>query len=205
VIPGFTTPTWVGLAIVLIAYIIGTIPFGVLFARWMGATDPRTAGSGNIGFTNVWRVSGKSAAALTLLTDVAKGAVPVWAAGVWLPATSGWAQTSGIAAVLGHVFPVWTGFRGGKGVATGIGALAILSPASAISVVGLWILILGAFRYVSLASVVAAAALPVIAVLTSAREDIFAVAVGVLIIAKHRDNLLRLRQGSESKLGTHIT
>ncbi|MEO5657059.1 MAG: glycerol-3-phosphate 1-O-acyltransferase PlsY [Nitrospiria bacterium] len=199
-----TPPTVTGLAIILIAYIVGTIPFGVGFARWTGAPDPRTKGSGNIGCTNVLRVAGRRAAVLTLLMDALKGAVPVWTALWWVPLGTGWAHAAGIAAVVGHVFPVWSGFRGGKGVATGIGALSALSPITAVVVIVVWAVMLALFRYVSLASVTSAAALPVIAILTGSWWP-FPLIAAALIIVRHRDNLLRLRQGTESKLGARTT
>lgn len=196
-------PTATGLAIVSIAYIVGTIPFGLWFARWTGAPDPRTKGSGNIGCTNVLRVAGRRAAVLTLVMDALKGAVPVWTAWGFALGT-GWVHAAGIAAVVGHVFPVWSGFRGGKGVATGIGALSVLSPITAAVVIAVWAGMLALFRYVSLASVTSAAALPAIAVLTGAGWAFPSIAA-VLIIMRHRDNLLRLRQGTESKWGARTT
>lgn len=193
----------IGLAILLIAYIVGTIPFGVWFAKWLGAADPRTQGSGNIGCTNVLRVAGTRAAVLTLLMDAMKGAVSVGAALLWLPETA-WAQAAGLSAVCGHVFPVWTRFRGGKGVATGIGALMTLAPVTAVATMVVWGVMLALFRYVSLASVTAAAALPIVAVLTSSGVW-FAAVAAPLIIFRHRDNLSRLRQGTESKVGARLT
>ena len=196
------SPPLIGLAIVATAYLMGTIPFGLVFARWTGAPDPRTEGSGNIGCTNVLRVAGTRAAALTLFMDALKGALPVWTAGMLLPGSSEWMQASGIAAVAGHVFPVWTGFRGGKGVATGLGPLVVLSPMTAIIVIGVWVLVLAASRYVSLASVTAAAALPLVSALTRAPGTlVFASVVAAIVIVRHRENLVRLRRGTESKLG----
>ncbi len=198
--PDSFLPSPVGLAIVLIAYIIGTIPFGVLVARWMGSPDPRTRGSGNIGCTNVLRVAGTRAAAVTLLMDATKGMLAVWAAGT-LMGTPAWAEASGIAAVAGHVFPLWARFRGGKGVATAIGALLVLSPITACALVGLWMLVLSVTRYVSLASVIAAAVLPVAATFLRAGSTIFAYTVAAMIILRHRENLIRLWHGNEAKLG----
>lgn len=195
-------PSPVGLAIVLIAYIIGTIPFGVMVARWMGSPDPRTRGSGNIGCTNVLRVAGKRAAALTLLMDATKGALAVWAAGAMM-GTTAWAEASGIAAVAGHMFPLWTRFRGGKGVATGIGALLVLSPITAFALMGLWMLVLSVTRYVSVASVIAAAVLPLAATFLRAGSAVFAYTVAAMIILRHRENLIRLWHGTEAKLGTN--
>lgn len=197
----------VGLAITLIAYIIGTVPFGVVVARMVGAADPRTKGSGNIGSTNVLRVAGKGAAAATLVLDVGKGLIAVWMAQFWISdQTTLWIQAAGIAVVVGHTFPVWTGFHGGKGVATGIGALVGLSPTLAIGVCLVWTTVLVWFRYVSLASVVAAVALPIAAIVTRAPNvRTFSVAVAAVVVVRHRDNVLRLLRGTESKLGGRAT
>jgi glycerol-3-phosphate acyltransferase PlsY len=197
-------PSWsVGLAITLIAYIIGTIPFGVLAARWAGATDPRTQGSGNIGATNVLRVAGKGAAAATLVLDAGKGLIAVWISEPWTSShTTAWTQAAGIAVVLGHTFPVWTGFRGGKGVATGVGALCALSPALAGVTLAVWAAVVAWSRYVSLASLAAAATLP-LAAIAADRPNVktFSVVVALLVVIRHRDNLVRLVRGTEAKLG----
>lgn len=199
--------TWsspsVGLAITLFAYMIGTIPFGVLVARWVGAADPRTAGSGNIGSTNVLRVAGTGAAAATFMLDAGKGCVAVWTALLLTEDHAArWAEWSGIAVVLGHTFPVWTGFRGGKGVATGIGALAALSPVIALGVLVVWIVILAVFRYVSLASMSAVLALPIgVSFIGPPSIQTFAVIVAAVIVLRHHDNIRRLLRGTESSIG----
>ncbi|MEW6681589.1 MAG: glycerol-3-phosphate 1-O-acyltransferase PlsY [Nitrospirota bacterium] len=196
------SPLVAGLAITLIAYIIGTIPFGVLVARWVGAADPRTRGSGNIGCTNVLRVAGRGAAAATLVLDAGKGLIAVWTAEFWIPDhTTPWTQVAGIAVVLGHTFPVWTRFRGGKGVATGIGALGGLSPLLALGAGVVWGTVLAWSRYVSLASVVAALVLPIAATLLRVPNvKTFSFIVAAVVVIRHRDNILRLAQGTESRL-----
>jgi glycerol-3-phosphate acyltransferase PlsY len=182
---------------------IGTIPFGVLVARWVGASDPRTKGSGNIGSTNVLRVAGAGPAAATFILDAGKGFVAVWAAFLLTAdQATRWAEISGIAVVLGHTFPLWSGFRGGKGVAAGLGALAALSPGSALLVVLVWSLVLAIFRYVSLASVVAAAALPIATLaLGPARIRTFSAIVAAVIVLRHHENIRRLANGTESPVG----
>jgi glycerol-3-phosphate acyltransferase PlsY len=197
----------VGLAITLIAYIIGTVPFGVLVARWVGASDPRTKGSGNIGSTNVLRVAGKGAAAATLILDAGKGLIAVWMAALWTPdPTTPWMQLAGIAVVLGHTFPIWTSFRGGKGVATGIGALSGLSPILAVGSLLVWLVVLFASRYVSLASVAASVLLPITAIAIHAPNVVmFSCLVAAVVVIRHRDNLIRLMRGTESKFGSRAT
>jgi glycerol-3-phosphate acyltransferase PlsY len=132
--------------------------------------------------------------------DATKGALAVWVAGT-LMGTTAWAEASGIATVAGHVFPLWAKFRGGKGVATAIGALLVLSTTAACALIGLWMLVLSVTRYVSLASVIAAAALPVAATFLRAGITVFAYVVAAMIILRHRENLVRLWHGNEAKLG----
>lgn len=200
------SPLLAGLAIVLFAYMIGTIPFGVVVTRWIGASDPRTKGSGNIGSTNVLRVAGKGPAAATLLLDAGKGAVAVWAASLLTADhTTRWAEISGMAVVAGHTFPVWAGFRGGKGVATGIGALAVLAPTTAGGVLLVWIAVLALFRYVSLASITAAASLPIaVFTLGPSRLRVFSVVVAAVIVIRHQENIRRLLAGTESPVGRRV-
>jgi glycerol-3-phosphate acyltransferase PlsY len=197
-------PLVTGLAITLIAYIIGTIPFGVLVARCLGAADPRTKGSGNIGCTNVLRVAGRGAAAATLVLDAGKGLIAVWMAASWIPDhTTPWTQIAGIAVVLGHTSPVWTRFQGGKGVATGIGALCGLAPLFAVAACVVWGAVLAWSRYVSLASLVAAVALPIaVTLLHVPNVKTFSFVVSAVVVIRHRDNILRLVQGTESRLGS---
>jgi len=196
----------IGAIVMAGAYLVGTVPFGVLFAVWAGAPDPRTRGSGNIGSTNVWRVAGTRAAALTLAADAAKGAAAVLLTRLIIPDSDLWAQAAGIAAVVGHVFPVWFGFHGGKGVATGLGAVVALSPLTGVVLGAVWGGVLWVTRYVSISSIAAAAVLP-LAVWglgqTSAR--LFAAVVAPVIILRHWENLVRVWRGTESKLGTRAT
>lgn len=190
-----------GMLVVSAAYGLGAMPFGAWFARWVGGSDPRTQGSRNIGSTNVLRVAGKRAAALTLAADVGKGAVGVWAAHLTMPWSSVWPEAAGIAAVVGHIFPVWNGFRGGKGVATAVGALLVLSFPLAVAAIGIWSAVLALSRYVSLSSVTSAAVLPVMAALGGSDARAFTTIVPALVIIRHWENLVRLWGGRESKLG----
>src|SRR5260370_10001301 len=142
------------------AYLLGSIPFGLLLARLFGATDVRKAGRGNIGATNVARVAGPLAGILMLVFDTAKGAAAVWFAGRVTNDGATWLMIAAFAVLLGHCFPVWLKFKGGKGVATALGVFLVLCPLAAISALLLFLLCLAYWRYVSLGSVAAAAALP---------------------------------------------
>jgi acyl phosphate:glycerol-3-phosphate acyltransferase len=183
----------------LIAYLIGSIPFGLIVTRLAGAGDVRNIGSGNIGATNVLRTGRKGLAIATLVLDVLKGALPVWLAGRY---GSDMAVIAGPGAVLGHCFPVWLKFRGGKGVATALGVMTVLTPLVALLAVLLFIAITWLSRYVSLGSILGAVAACVLAWLfghVQAAE--LYVALMLLIVAKHAANVRRLLAGTESKLG----
>lgn len=185
----------------LIGYACGSIPVGVLLARSAGV-DPRQAGSGNIGATNVARTAGRGLGLATLAGDALKGIVPVLIAGrLWHDASV--AATAGLAAFLGHVFPFTLGFAGGKGVATALGVLAMLCPLALLSAFGMFVAVFARWRYVSLASVVAAASAPLaIAALGCSRASLVAgLAMTVVVIARHADNLRRLRAGTEPTFG----
>ncbi len=186
-------------AVLLVAfgYLCGSIPTGVWFARGAGV-DVRRAGSGNIGATNVARTAGTVAGLLTLLCDVAKGFIPTLLAGA-LVADRWQAVAVGIAAVVGHVFPIFARFAGGKGVATAFGVFLQLAPGAAAVSAVVFALVGILTRYVSLASMLAAAALPFACAAMHHPPPIWlgAFLVGALVIARHRDNIRRLRNGSE--------
>ncbi len=191
----------------LTAYILGSIPFGLLIARLRGRGDIRQAGSGNIGAANVTRVVGVGAGVLTLLLDAGKGSLAVWLASRFTAGEITWVTIAGVAAILGHLFPVWLRFRGGRGVATGAGAFLLICPQAVAAAILLWILVVAFWRYVSLGSITAAAALPLFAYLLWApgHAPPFVVSIGVLlasilIIWKHRPNIERLLAGTETKL-----
>jgi glycerol-3-phosphate acyltransferase PlsY len=188
------------------AYLLGSIPFGVLFTRLFGGGDVRKVGSGNIGATNVARAAGPIPAILTLLFDFAKGAVPVWLAGRLSNESATWMMIAALAALLGHCFPIWLKFRGGKGVATAAGAFLVLCPTALLGSLILFLLVVFFWRYVSLASISAAAAMPLLIYLLWAPHHapplivtFGALAAAVIIIYKHDANIQRLVQGEESK------
>ena len=190
----------------VVGYLLGSIPFGFLLLRIFRGEDVRTSGSGNIGATNVARRSPTLGIA-TLLLDAAKGlaavlVVRVLFAGPQQPLIMTWAA---LFAVLGHLFPVWLTFRGGKGVATSLGGFILLTPKSILCMVVLFLLVAVAFRYVSLGSVAVAAAFPLLAwalhEYTDPRQLVLIAAVSALVIWRHRQNIGRLAAGTESKFG----
>lgn len=189
--------------VVLVAGLLGALPFGVLITRLFGADDPRESGSGNVGATNVLRTSGWKSGVLTLLLDVLKGAAAVLLARWAAPGAAPWlAPAAALAAALGHMYSPFTGFRGGKGVATGLGAFALLMPGPTALAALVFLLALAATRYVSLGSILAAATAPLAGVWMGYSEVIYALcgAVSLLVIWRHRDNVGRLTRGEENRI-----
>lgn len=186
----------------LLGYAIGSIPFSFMVARLFGVKDVRTVGSGNVGATNVMRSAGKGAGVLALLLDGSKGAVTVLLAR-GLAASELEVCVAGIFAMIGHLFPVWLGFRGGKGVATGAGLFLPLAPAALGVAFLTFVATVAIFRYVSLASILASLALPVAARLLGGTATVTATALvaALLVVAKHHANIGRLVRGIEPKLG----
>lgn len=197
--------------VVIIAYLIGSIPFGYLIVRRKVGADVRETGSGGTGATNVSRRAGKAAGVFTLVLDAVKGSVAVIMARVLLgPSMTAewWIAAAAIATLIGHIFPVWLGFRGGKGVATGVGVFLILAPVALLCAGVLFIAIVSLTRYVSLGSIIAAATIPLFVWLQSVfvepvadlRPLLLAAIVGAsLIVFAHRANIGRLSRGTESQ------
>ena len=186
------------LAAGILGYLLGSIPFGLLLTRFAGHGDIRGIGSGNIGATNVLRAGGKGLAALTLALDLAKGTVAVMIA-------SGWGREAALVAagcvILGHMFPIWLGFRGGKGVATGLGVLIALAWPVALIAALLWLATAVLFRYSSLAALVAAVLSAGLAPMLVDRMTAFVIAgIALLIILRHHSNIRRLIAGTESRI-----
>jgi len=198
--------------VALLAYLLGSIPVGFLLVLLVRKQDIRKVGSGNIGATNVLRSGGKGLGAVTFVLDAAKGSLAV-ALGAWVaaPLLPGVPQRSveavaALFAVLGHMFPIWLHFRGGKGVATGFGVFLVAAPLAALAAITVFALVLALTRYVSLASIVGAAAFPVFAWLTvsGTRPPFFIavqITVALLIILKHHPNIRRLLAGTEHRFG----
>jgi glycerol-3-phosphate acyltransferase PlsY len=184
----------------VLAYLLGSIPFGVLVTRALGLGDLRTIGSGNIGATNVLRTGNKGAAAATLLLDAGKGAVAVLVARAIVGEQA--ALVAGFAAFLGHLFPVWLGFRGGKGVATFLGTMLALAWPVGIAACLTWLATAIVFRYSSLAALVAAAATPLWLLLLGRADAVWlGLALAILVFIRHHANIRRLLDGTEPKIG----
>ena len=189
---------WV--AALLLGYVLGSVPWGLLLTRAAGLGDIRAIGSGNIGATNVLRTGSKGLAAATLVLDALKGAAALLIAGaVWGEATG---LAAGFGAMLGHAFPVWLGFRGGKGVATGAGVLLAASRWMGLAAALVWLATAALTRRSSAGSLAACAAAPLVA-LVAGRTDLalFAAGVAALVVVRHRANIARLLAGTEPRIG----
>jgi acyl phosphate:glycerol-3-phosphate acyltransferase len=181
-------------------YLLGSIPFGLLLTHLAGLGDIRKVGSGNIGATNVLRTGNKALAFLTLLLDCGKGAAAVLVArGLMGPDL---ALVAGAAAVVGHLFPVWLGFKGGKGVATGVGVLIAVSPPAGFAAMATWTAVAALSRYSSIAALVCYATAPIYMWLFAGRRQaLLAVFIAILVYLSHRENIRRLFAGTESRIG----
>lgn len=194
------------LVFVALAYLLGSISFAVLMSKVFGLADPRTYGSGNPGATNVLRSGKKAAAVLTLLGDAAKGWLAVFLA-IHFASHDGQGLLSvalvSLAVFLGHVFPIFLKFKGGKGVATALGVLLALSIWMGLGVLATWLLVAAVFRYSSLAALIAATAAPVYAMLIHLRPELVlaTVIMSMLLIWRHKSNIQNLMSGKESKIG----
>ena len=188
-------------AVILAAYLIGSIPFALLLARRSGA-DLRQVGSGNLGATNVMRASGVTAGLLVAALDMAKGAASVWLASKFSDSAAVPAA-AGIAAIIGHIYPIWLRFRGGKGVATACGVFSMLTPAAVPPVLAMFAAVVWLTKYISLASVMATIALPPMAYAFGAPAPtvIAAALAATIIVFRHRSNVLRLWTGTERRVG----
>lgn len=185
----------------VIAYLIGAIPTGLILTRIFAKADIRSAGSGNIGATNVARVAGKKLGILTLLGDAFKGLIPVLFVSKGLGFTDQGIAIVAICALIGHCYPVYLAFRGGKGVATALGIFLVLSPAAILSALILFALVLWKWRYVSLASVSAAVITPLLILLFEQSTALFAAGlmIGAIVVHRHKSNIQRLINGTENK------
>jgi len=193
--------------VVAFAYLLGAVPFGVLIGRAFGGVDVRSGGSGNIGATNVARVAGKKLGVLTLLLDALKGFLPTLAMMLWVAPLAPpfwrpyWIAGTGVAAFLGHCYPVYLKFRGGKGVATALGVLLALAPWAALAGFAIYAFVFGVFRISSIGSLLAAAVVPVVVFLTAgATTGYFVLGMVAVVVWKHRGNIQRIAHRTETKV-----
>lgn len=189
-----------GALAIIAAYLIGAIPFGLIVVKLMTGADVRASGSGNIGATNVLRTTGRLAGVLTLLLDAGKGFLAVWLADKLTGGATLWMSLAALAVLLGHAFPVWLKFKGGKAVASFVGAFAYLTPVPLLAVVLLFVFVVVWTRYLSLGSVIAAGLFPFACwMILHPRWPVLLSALGaaILIIYRHRDNIARIRADEE--------
>jgi acyl phosphate:glycerol-3-phosphate acyltransferase len=192
------------LGLVIISYLIGSIPTGLVFGRAFAKIDIREHGSHNIGATNVYRSAGKTLGALTLLGDAVKGFLPVYLV-YTITGSETWAALSALATFLGHLYPVYLKFSGGKGVATGLGVFLFLAPKPLVFCIGIFCIFLAFCRFVSLSSMTAAVALPVLMIFSPHPYPRIYLAtaalLAIMIIVRHKENIRRMINGEENKIG----
>ena len=199
-IPDFVTPPMILAAWAFVGYFLGSIPFGIVVAHFMGLGDLRQIGSGNIGATNVLRTGSKLGAALTLIADAGKAGVAVILARIL--ATEDAAQLAGLAALFGHCYPIWLKFRGGKGVATLFGLLFALAWPIGLAAGTTWLIIAAIFRYSSLAALMTALLTPIFVIVLPQHQMLTtSIAITFLIFWRHRENIRRIISLEESKIG----
>ena len=193
---------WLPAVIAVGGYLLGSIPFGLVVAKSLGTIDPRTAGSRNIGFTNVLRLSGKTAGVLTLAGDMGKGWLVAWVAAQLFDREAVVAAVA-LTPIVGHLYSVFLGFRGGKGVATAMGAVLGMVPSVGVVVILVWLVTVAVWRYSSGAALAAFGALPVMSLLLGRSWIVvlYSVVVSGLIVFRHRENVVRLWRGTEPRIG----
>ena len=187
--------------VLIVVYLVAAIPTGIVLSRLMGSEDIREKGSGNIGATNVYRVAGKLAGVLTLLGDTLKGFLPLLAIKTWLNPTPEQLGIASAVAILGHCYPVYLKFKGGKGVATALGIFLILSPKAVIGALIIFIIAVALTRFISLGSVLAAMSAPLLILMLDLPQPIFLATLFIasLVIWRHRSNIKRLMDGTENR------
>ena len=191
----------IGLFIALFGYLLGSVPTGLLLAKFFSKVDPRKTGSKNIGATNIFRTAGKGLGILTLVGDVLKGMIPIGIA-IQLSISDLWLAAVGLSTFLGHIFPIFLGFRGGKGVATALGVYLVISPIAVLMEFLLFAGLVWKWRYISLGSICCATTIPIL--IAFFRSDsqayfILSVIIAALILYRHQENIVRLLQGTENK------
>jgi glycerol-3-phosphate acyltransferase PlsY len=187
--------------ILIVIYLIAAIPTGVVLSRLMGSDDVREKGSGNIGATNVYRVAGKLAGVLTLVGDTLKGFLPLLALKTWMSPTPEQLGVASSVAILGHCYPVYLKFKGGKGIATALGIFLVLSPQAVLGALVVFVITVATTRFISLGSVLAAMSAPLLILMLDHPQPIFLATlfIATLIIWRHRSNIRRLLDGTEDR------
>ena len=197
----------VGVFLTLLGYLLGSVPTGIILTRFFSRVDPRQTGSKNIGATNIYRTAGKSLGVLTLVGDLLKGAIPVWMAIMWsqhdlwgIPDL--WIGIVGLSPIVGHIFPIFLGFKGGKGVATALGIYLVVSPIAVALEFFLFVFIVWKWRIIALGSIVCATTIPILIAFFRSDSRVYfvlSVIVAALILYRHQANIARLLQGTENK------
>jgi glycerol-3-phosphate acyltransferase PlsY len=191
----------IGIFVALFGYLLGSVPTGLLLAKFFSKVDPRKTGSGNIGATNIFRTAGKGLGILTLAGDVLKGMIPIGIA-IQLGISDLWLAAAGLSTFLGHIFPIFLGFKGGKGVATALGVYLVISPIAVLMEFLLFAGLVWKWRYISLGSICCATTIPIL--IAFFRSDsqayfILSVIIAALVLYRHQENIVRLLQGTENK------
>jgi acyl phosphate:glycerol-3-phosphate acyltransferase len=196
----------IGIFITLFGYLLGSVPTGIVLTRLFSGVDPRKTGSKNIGATNIYRTAGKTLGVFTLLGDLLKGAIPIWMAIMWsqhdlwgIPDL--WIAIVGLSPILGHIFPIFLGFKGGKGVATALGTYLVISPSSVLIEALLFVLIVWKWRIIALGSIICAITIPILIAIFRGEwiYILLSVIIAALILFRHQSNIARLLQGTENK------
>jgi glycerol-3-phosphate acyltransferase PlsY len=193
-----------GIFIALFGYLLGSLPTGLILAKLFSKVDPRKKGSKNIGATNIFRTAGKALGVLTLVGDLLKGAIPVWVAVQWGESDL-WIAASGLTPLLGHVFPIFLGFKGGKGVATALGVYLVISPIAVLIEFIIFAGIVWKWRFISLGSITCATTIPILLAFFRSDSQVYfvlSVIIAALILYRHQSNISRLLQGTENKWKT---
>jgi glycerol-3-phosphate acyltransferase PlsY len=191
----------IGIFIALFGYLLGSIPTGLILTKLFSKADPRKTGSKNIGATNIFRTVGKTLGVLTLVGDSLKGAIPIWIAIQWGESDL-WIAASGLTPFLGHVFPIFLGFKGGKGVATALGVYLVISPIAVLIEFIIFVVIVWKWRFVSLGSITCATTIPILIAFFRSDSQLYfvlSVIIAALILYRHQSNISRLLQGTENK------
>jgi len=191
----------IGIFVALFGYLLGSVPTGLLLTKLFSKIDPRKVGSKNIGATNIFRTVGKTLGILTLVGDVLKGMIPIGIA-IQLGVSDVWISAAGLSAFLGHIFPIFLGFRGGKGVATALGVYLVISPIAVLIEFLLFAGLVWKWRFISLGSISCATTIPIL--IAFFRSDsqayfILSVIIAALVLYRHQENIVRLLQGTENK------